>query len=129
MRCSNDSFLVDKEKTHCNLAKNCLKLMTNTLKRSMYNLQTPGAAPDEAKSGNGHHEISAHVQYACLYWLDHLEQAGHAQQKDIGLHDGGQVHQFFQANFLHWLEALSLMRRNSEGVLMITRLESMLKVS
>ena len=129
MRCSNDCFRVDKEKAHCNLAKSCLKLMANTLKRNMCNLQTPGAAPNEANSGNGHYRISASVQYARLYWLDHLEQAGHAQLKDIGLHDGGEVHQFFQVHFLYWLEALSLMRRTSEGVLIIIRLESMLKVS
>jgi hypothetical protein len=45
------------------------------------------------------------------------------------LHDGGEVHQFLQTHFLHWLEALSWMWKISEGILAITSLESIALVS
>jgi hypothetical protein len=48
---------------------------------------------------------------------------------NIELCDNGQIHKFIQKHFLHWLEALSLMRKMSEGVLMITALQSKLVVS
>ena len=45
------------------------------------------------------------------------------------LSDGGTVHKFFQAHLLHWLEALSLMQKTSEGVLALISLNSMVVVS
>jgi hypothetical protein len=70
------------------------------------------------------HCLPPEAQYACRYWVDHL------QRGEIGLcDDNGRVHKFLRQHFLHWLEALSLMRKMSEGVLMITALQSMLTVS
>ena len=63
------------------------------------------------------------VQYACLYWVEHLQKGG-AQ-----LCDDAQVHQFLQEYFLYWLEAISLMGKTAEGVLAITSLESIVAVS
>ena len=44
------------------------------------------------------------VQYACRNWMNHLRQS------NIDLCDYDQVYNFIQHHFLHWLEALSLMR-------------------
>jgi hypothetical protein len=63
------------------------------------------------------------VQYACLYWVQHFQKCG-AQ-----LYDNDQFHQFLQVHLLHWLEALSWMRKISEGILAITSLESIALVS
>ena len=129
-RCLDKSFWIDKEKAHSDLAKKCLELMTKTLKRNICNLRTPGASPKEAESDDGQHHhqsLSANVQYACLYWFEHLSQAG---QDPLDLYDDdNQVYRFFQEHFLHWLEAMSLMRKMSEGAFIITRFESMLEVS
>ncbi len=125
-RCSSESFWIDKEKAHCNFAKECLGLLSKTLKRNICNLHTPGAAPNEAESDHYHRDLPPNMQYACLYWFEHLSQAGHVEL-DLCAHD--QVYQFFQDHFLHWLEALSFMAKISEGVLIITRFESMLEVS
>jgi hypothetical protein len=46
-----------------------------------------------------------------------------------GVFIGGFGEIFLQQHFLHWLEALSLMGKMSEGVLMITALQSVLTVS
>ena len=45
-----------------------------------------------------------------------------------GLHDGGQIHDFLKIHLLHWLKALSLMRKVSEGVIMIFKLYFMLEI-
>ena len=39
------------------------------------------------------------------------------------------MHVFLQENLLHWLEALSLIRKTAEGILAITSLESIVVVS
>lgn len=67
--------------------------------------------------------LPSHVQYACRYWVEHL------QQSDIELCDNGQVHKFLEEHFLYWLEALSLIRKMSDGVVMMRTLESILTVS
>lgn len=60
-----------------------------------------------------HRHLPYHVQYACQYWVDHL------QKGDVSLYDGRRVYEFLQTHFLHCLETLSLMGKMSEAVLMI----------
>ena len=113
-----------KKKTHSNLVKSCLKVMSCTLKRDICGLQMPGALASEVESNTLSRCLPKHVRYACRYWVDHL------QRGEIDLcYDNGQVHKFLQQHFLHWIEALSLMGKMSEGVLLITALHSMLTVS
>ena len=52
----------------------------------------------------------------------------HLQRSDVELCDIGQVHEFLKEHFLHWLEALSLIRKVSEGVLVMKDLQSMVNV-
>jgi hypothetical protein len=63
------------------------------------------------------------VQYACLYWIQHLAK-GAGQFRD-----NGQVHAFLKVHFLHWLEALAWMGKVPEGVHAINLLESLVLVS
>jgi hypothetical protein len=67
--------------------------------------------------------LTPEVQYAYLYWVQHLEKS------DAPLYDNDQVHQFLQVYLLYWLEALSWMRRISEGILSISSLELIALVS
>lgn len=60
---------------------------------------------------------------ACCYWVDHLQRSG------PGLGDDSQVTALFQEHFLHWLEAMSLIGKMSEGVLMVAALQSIVTVS
>jgi hypothetical protein len=62
------------------------------------------------------------LQYACRYWVQHL------QSSESSLADNGQVHVFLREHLLHWLEALSLIKKTSEGVLAIISLESLVIV-
>ncbi len=47
----------------------------------------------------------------------------------MGLCDNSTIDVFLKEHFLHWLEALSLLKRMSEGVLSIAKLTGLLKVS
>ena len=122
-RCHNQHFWVDEKKTHKVLTESCLRLMSSRLKRDICDLQMPGALRSEVEKGRIEQYLPAHVQYACRYWVDHLTRS------DIDLCNDGQIHKFIQEHFLHWLEALGLMERISEGVFMITTLQSLLAVS
>jgi len=63
------------------------------------------------------------VQYACLYWVQHLQRGGSQVQ------DGGEAYRFLQAHLLHWLEALGWMGKISEGIQAILSLEAHILVS
>ena len=68
------------------------------------------------------------ARYSCVYWVDHLcdIETGHDK---IGLGDNGVVHVFLKEHFLHWMEALSLLKSISNGILAISKLRSFLTVS
>jgi hypothetical protein len=122
-RCSDAPFWVDEKQAHKALADHCIRLMSATLKRDICGLRTPGALATDVESGRIDQVFPPEAQYACMYWVQHL------QRSDAQLHDGDQVHQFLREHLLHWLEALSLMGKTSEGVLAITSLESYIPVS
>jgi len=103
-----------------------LDAMSMTLQRDIYNLQHPGFSIKEIKSPDL--DPLAPIRYACVYWIDHLCEikSGHNR---VGLCDNGTIDVFLQEHFLHWLEALSLLKRMSEGVLSMAKLIDLLKVS
>jgi hypothetical protein len=97
--------------------------MSTALKQDICDQHTPGVLVTDVEIRKVEQSLPPDVQYACLYWVQHLQRSG------MQLHDDGQVHQFLKAYFLHWLEALSWMRKISEGILAITSLESIALVS
>lgn len=122
-RCLDTYFWIDQAKTHHNMAGQCLSVMSKTLRRNICRLETPGTFKSETENTVVDRYIPPHVQYACLYWLDHF------RKRDLDLDDAGQVYRFLQDHFLHWLEALSLMSKVSEAVLMMKLLSSVPEVS
>ncbi|MCJ1464392.1 hypothetical protein MMC07_003005 [Pseudocyphellaria aurata] len=124
-RCDDGRFYISQESAHMELSRSCLQLLAGTLKRDICNLRMPGTLIHEVQRSKIDHHLSRDVQYACRYWVDHLEQVSHERRVQIGLHDGGRFHVFLLEHFLHWLEALSLIGKLSEGVLLITKLEAM----
>ena len=122
-RCLNQHFWVNEKETHGALAENCLRLMSGNLKGDICDLRAPGVQATKVESFRIEQSLPADLQYACRYWVQHL------QRSEARLYDNGQVHLFLQEHLLHWLEALSLMKKASEGVLAITSLESTAMVS
>jgi hypothetical protein len=110
-------------KAHHQLAHQSLRLMLATLKRDVCNLRAPGVLSKDVGSVTVEQCLSPEVQYACMYWVQHL------QKSSAQLSDDDQVHQFLQNYLLYLLEALSLIGKISEGVHAIASLESYVLVS
>jgi hypothetical protein len=97
--------------------------MSESLKQDICELNTPSALMTDIDSSRVECSLPLEPQYACLYWIQHLEKSG-AQLR----HDK-QVHQFLQEHLLHLLEALGWMQKVSEGIHTIACLESIAAMS
>jgi hypothetical protein len=104
-----------------------LQVMSDTLRRDIYNLQDPGTSIDQVISPDP--DPLAQIQYACVYWISHLCDIDSSSRNQVGLHDGETVHMFLKKHFLHWLEALSLVGSVSSGMVMLGKLENWLRVN
>jgi hypothetical protein len=122
-RCQDLQLWVDEREAHRVLANSCLRLMSNKLERDICNLRVPSTLAEDVQGNRIEQCLPAELQYACRYWVLHLESS------KSSLADNGPVHLFLQEHLLHWLEALSLIKKASEGVLAIISLESLVTVS
>jgi hypothetical protein len=103
------------------LASSCMQLMSTCLKQDICGIKDPGVLVAGIKSSQVKKCLPLEVQYACLYWVQHLQRSS-AQFCN-------QVYLFLQDHFLHWLEALSWIGKTSEGILAIFSLEALIPVS
>jgi NACHT domain len=118
-------FWIDGTKTHEMIAIRCLELMSrqNCLRENMCGLEFPGMLRNEIDEKTLYDCLPSDVQYACQYWVHHLEQSGRR------IRDQGAIHFFLQQHFLHWLEALSIMGKISKSISLIGTLQSLVAVS
>jgi NACHT domain len=126
-RCRDKRFWIAKHEAHSDLCNNCLRLMSNTLHRDICGLGKPGTLAKDIGISVLARYVPGHVQYACRYWFKHLQQLEHDLREKAGLYRKVQV--FLENHFLHWLETLSIMGKISEGIVIMTDLQSMLTVS
>jgi hypothetical protein len=124
-RCGDDSFWVDKRSTHEKLAHYCLELMSapGSLREDICSLSKPGTLRSEVEEELVASSLLPELQYTCLYWVEHLHTG------NVLLIDNNVVHSFLRHHLLHWLEALSWMKRLSAGINSIILLESITQVS
>ena len=120
-RCGD--FWVDEKKAHQILAAGCIQLMSQTLKKDICEMHAPGSQTSQVENWWIEKCLPPEVQYACLYWVQHLQRSGSQ------VHDGKEAHQFLQAYLLHWLEALGWIGKASEGIQAILSLEAYIPVS
>ena len=97
--------------------------MSNKLKKDICNLRPPGALATEVDENRIEQFIPDELQYACRYWVQHLQESINP------LINNGDVHSFLRRHLLCWLEALSLLRKTSEGISALRSLESLVKVN
>jgi NACHT domain len=127
-RCRDQDLWVDEKQAHKILADNCIRLMSTSLKQDICGLNACGMlAPDmlatNVEKSRVEQNLPPEVQYACLYWIQHLQRSGTQLEND------DQVYRFLQEHLLHWLEALGWMKSVSEGGHAITSLGSFISVS
>ena len=116
-------FWVDEKEAHQNLATGCIQLMSQILKKDICEVHAPGSQASQVESSWVERCLPPEVQYACLYWVYHLQRSGSQ------VHDGEEAHQFLQAHLLHWLETLGWMGKASEGIQAILSLEAYVPVN
>jgi hypothetical protein len=116
-------FWVDEKEAHQILATSCIQLLSQALKKDICEMHAPGSQASQVESSRLQKCLPPEVQYACLYWAQHLQRSG------TQAYDGEEAHRFLQAHLLHWLEALGWMGKTSEGIQAILSLEAYVPVS
>jgi hypothetical protein len=128
-KAAEEVFPKGKECVMHSLLVRSLQIMTTTLGRDMYGLGAPGyTLDDDIEAPNPDPLISS--RYSCIYWIDHLYDLILASSTTYAdsLQDGGIIESFLQSRFLYWLEALSLCKSMSKGVVSIGKLQKMVQV-
>ncbi|CAH0019647.1 unnamed protein product [Clonostachys rhizophaga] len=110
-------FWVDKKEVHSRLAICCLEIMNKNLRTDICNLSQPGTDRATVSPHAIHSCIQPEIQYACVYWVHHQQQAG------LQVQGNGPVYTFLERHFLHWLETLSLLGRATDSVSMMSELK------
>ena len=73
-RCGD--FWVDEKKAHQTLAAGCIQLMSQTLKKDICERHAPSSQANQVESSWIEKCLPLEVQYACLYWIQHLQRSG-----------------------------------------------------
>jgi hypothetical protein len=116
-------FWVNETQAHQRMGEQCIRLMVSSLKQDLCGLKGPGTLVIEVERSWVNRCISPELQYACLYWVQHLQKSGSQA------YNGDKANQFLQAHLLHWLEALGWIGKISEGIQAILSLEAHVSVS
>ncbi|PTB71314.1 WD40 repeat-like protein [Trichoderma longibrachiatum ATCC 18648] len=112
---------VDEREAHQVLATRCLELLLEegTLRRNICGLRLPSTPRSEVEQSTLEAALPSEVQYACLYWVFHWKESMR------NIEDGGLVDRFLDNHLLHWLEALGLMGRIADSIVMVNDLLSL----
>ncbi|KAK4031501.1 hypothetical protein C8A01DRAFT_21283 [Parachaetomium inaequale] len=121
-RCFNTTFCTDATEAHRHLFECCLRVMSSCLRRDMCDLRRPGTRVGDVLRAVVNKNVPFAVQYACRYWVYHLERSDVDPQEHCG------IAEFFEARFLSWLETLALIGRLADGIAMLQLLETRLPV-
>jgi hypothetical protein len=125
---SYEIFPAGRKEAHYVIFSRSLHIMSRTLRRDIYNLRALGYPIERIELPKL--DPLAASRYSCIYWVDHLydwNSNSYANYK-VDLQDGGIVDVFIRNKYLYWLEALSLCRSMSEGVLLMAKLEALIQV-
>ncbi|KAI3326415.1 vegetative incompatibility protein HET-E-1 [Xylariaceae sp. AK1471] len=117
LKCGKNPYWINEKETHRQLVTNCLRVMNKTLRTDICEVKWPGTPHASIDQHIINDRLAPEVQYACQYWVYHVQKAGDS------ILDDDQVHRFLQKHFLHWLEALSLVGRAVESLRSIKTLQ------
>jgi hypothetical protein len=112
---------IDKKQMHQDIVVCCLRVMKENLRKDMCNLRTPGITRSNIDQQTVTNHIQPELEYACLYWVDHLKKGGIVISDD-------ELYLFLSSHLLHWIEALSLVGRASDSLGILRTLRSVFQV-
>ncbi|KAJ5100119.1 Vegetative incompatibility protein HET-E-1 [Penicillium argentinense] len=114
-------FLSGLAAAHHQMFTQSLHILDRTLRRDIYSLVALGTPINQAKRPEP--DPLAAAGYSCIYWVDHLGQSGSSEE----LQDAGTVDSFLRSRGIYWLEALSLLRSITDGIMSIQKLGILLR--
>ncbi|KAF2179641.1 HET-domain-containing protein [Zopfia rhizophila CBS 207.26] len=122
---ANKIFPSGTEEAHYAIFSRSLQVMSRTLRRDMYNVGALGYPIDQVKQPDP--DPLAASRYSSIYWVDHLHDWNSNSFVNHGIdsQDKGAIENFIRKKYLYWLEALSLCRSMSEGVLAMAKLNAL----
>jgi hypothetical protein len=115
------------EPVHYEIFSRSLQAMS-TLQRDIYRLRAPGYPIEQVKPPDS--DPLQASRYSCIYCIRHLCDSISSPDaiQTADLQDGGKVDIFVRNKFLYWLEALSLCKGMSEGLLSMAKLDALIQV-
>ncbi|KAJ4315361.1 hypothetical protein N0V94_005988 [Neodidymelliopsis sp. IMI 364377] len=122
---SREIVLPPRYETHRHMFFRSVELMHETLRRDMYGLTQPGFPIEEIVTPIN--DPLAMVRYSCVFWVDHLQDSmiGEEVMEEQKLKAAEIIYGFLQHRYLYWLEALSLCKSVSTGILSMRKLETL----
>lgn len=121
-RCSQECFWVDEKRTHGDIFRRCLRLMSKNLREDICDVKFPGTSVSSIGKDKINSSIPQAVQYACRYWIDHFRRGA----RESG--DNDLILAFLQQHLLHWLEVLSLLGKMNDAIILLSRLKQEITV-
>ncbi|KXX81126.1 Vegetative incompatibility protein HET-E-1 [Madurella mycetomatis] len=118
--CETNPFWVDEKASYERIAASCIKLLGSHLKEDICKLRMPGTPCKDIEPAVINSHFPSEVQYACRYWVYHLQQSS---ARIIETHP---IFSFLKQHLLHWLEALSLLGKISEGIAILRSLQALI---
>ena len=118
-RCSDLRFYVDEQQLHRTIAERCIEVMSKNLKQDVCNVSAPGTLVADVDSDLIERAIPAELQYACTYWVAHVDKSSWQFQND------DRVHTFIASKLLYWIEALAWMGQVYNAVTTLLTLKNL----
>ena len=128
-KASSKIFPSGKEETHHEIFSRSLKVMSGTLRRDIYKLGALGYPIERMKQPDPDPLVA--TRYSIIYWVDHLHDwnSNSVANLEINSEDKGAIEKFMRTKYLYWLEALSLCKSMSEGVLAMAKLDALVRAT
>ncbi|TEA12808.1 Vegetative incompatibility protein HET-E-1 [Colletotrichum sidae] len=98
-----------------------LGLLSRKLKRDHYNLEDPAVFIDDIRAPI--EDPLAPLRYSTMYWVTHLNE----YMASTTVQDFDMVHEFLCTKFLHWIEALILLKSLRRAIMAIGKLETTMR--
>ncbi|KAJ5165461.1 uncharacterized protein N7500_007291 [Penicillium coprophilum] len=115
-------FAENIEAEHHLIYLHSLKAMSKILRRDIFGTEAPGL-PIIKDAQPCPNPLTA-VEYACVYWVDHLQEGWCDKNDGSELNQGSVIDIFLQQKYLHWIEALGHLGNLFQGIAAILKLDA-----
>ncbi|KAF3935356.1 hypothetical protein ABW19_dt0209518 [Dactylella cylindrospora] len=115
-------FWIDAKQAHRAIAKRCIQVMSETLRKDICDLKIPGTLLSEIDSAVVERGIPSDLRYACQYWVHH-HRMGDSYTSSEQMQG---VNTFLRHHLLYWLEAMSLLRLSSQLLYLLRDLNELI---